>query len=88
MVTLFNRLGDRPVDDDRAAQDEDLDLTSTVRATILAANAKGVGEQRIADELGITRHRVRKFLGNRSTESQPAATINGHDLGEEQHAVS
>jgi len=77
--------GDRPAnrsdEDATAGQEPDLDLTATMRATILSANSRGVGEQKIADELGITRHRVRKFLRDQPGESQPVpVAVNGHDL--------
>jgi hypothetical protein len=76
-VSLFNRPPNRPVDGNRAAQDPDLDLTATVKATILAANAKGVGEQKIADDLKVSRHWVRKILG-RDPQPVPTAVNGGH----------
>lgn len=59
-----------------AGQDGRPDVRATVAATIKTINDQKIGEQVIADELGVKRNWVRKLLGR---DSQPASTaINGH----------
>jgi hypothetical protein len=62
---------DQPTDSDRPALASAPDPLTTVIATIRQWNSAGVGEQRIADDLGASRHWVRKVLGR---DSQPAPT--------------
>jgi hypothetical protein len=72
-----NRDSDWPTGGNRPAQDDDPDPRATVIATVREWNARGVGEQKIADDLGVTRAWVRKVLGR---DARPATTgVNGHD---------
>lgn len=74
-----DRDADDPTGGDRAGHDEDPDVWATVAATVQRLNNQGVGEARIAGDLKISRHQVRKFLGR---DTQPASTtVNGSPIG-------
>lgn len=79
-----NQAGNHATSDTTAGQDPEVELTATIRATIIAAAANNVSERDIAQQVGISRDRVRAVLGRprrgrrfRATKPQPAS-VNGH----------